>query len=119
MPYNVNYTDSQNKSAITVFDNTSNTDTSLVFPGRNVTGYGQTIAENFLKLLENFASATAPVNPTEGQVWFNNDPQVGQLLIWDGSEWKAASGVQKSTVQPGVDQSNVGELWVDTVNQQL
>jgi microcystin-dependent protein len=119
MPYNVNYTDSQNKSAITVFDNTSNTDTSLVFPGRNVTGYGQTIAENFLKLLENFASATAPVNPTEGQVWFNNDPQVGQLLIWDGSEWKAASGVQKSPVQPGVDQSNVGELWVDTVNQQL
>lgn len=119
MPYNVNYTDSQNKSAITVFDNTSNTDTSLVFPGRNVTGYGQTIAENFLKLLENFASATAPVNPTEGQIWFNNDPQVGQLLIWDGSEWKAASGVQKSPVQPGVDQSNVGELWVDTVNQQL
>jgi microcystin-dependent protein len=119
MPYNVNYTDSQNKSAITVFDNTSNTDTSLIFPGRNVTGYGQTIAENFLKLLENFASATAPVNPTEGQIWFNNDPQVGQLLIWDGSDWKAASGVQKSPVQPGVDQSKVGELWVDTVNQQL
>lgn len=119
MPYNVNYTDSQNKTAITVFDNTSNTDTSLIFPGRNVTGYGQTIAENFLKLLENFASATAPANPTEGQVWFNNDPQIGQLLIWDGSDWKAASGVQKSPVQPGVDQSKVGELWVDTVNQQL
>lgn len=119
MPYSVNYTDSQNKTPITVFDNTSNTDTSLVFTGRNVTGYGQTIAENFLKLLENFASATAPINPTEGQIWFNNDPQVGQLLIWDGSDWKAASGVQKSPVQPGVDQSKVGELWVDTVNQQL
>jgi microcystin-dependent protein len=119
MPYNVNYTDSQNKTPITVFDNTSNTDTSLIFPGRNVTGYGQTIAENFLKLLENFASSSAPVNPTEGQIWFNNDPQVGQLLIWDGSDWKAASGVQKSPVQPGVDQSKVGELWVDTVNQQL
>jgi microcystin-dependent protein len=119
MPYNVNYTDNQNKTPITVFDNTSNTDTSLIFPGRNVTGYGQTIAENFLRLLENFASATAPVNPTEGQIWFNNDPQIGQLLIWDGSDWKAASGVQKSPVQPGVDQSKVGELWVDTVNQQL
>jgi microcystin-dependent protein len=119
MPYNVNYTDSQNKTPITVFDNTSNTDTSLTFPGRNVTGYGQTIAENFLRLLENFASAAAPVNPTEGQIWFNNDPQIGQLLIWDGSDWKAASGVQKSPVQPGVDQSKVGELWVDTVNQQL
>lgn len=119
MPYSVNYTDSQNKIPITVFDNTSNTDTSLILPGRNVTGYGQAIAENFLKLLENFASPTAPVNPTEGQIWFNNDPQVGQLLIWDGSDWKAANGVQKSPVQPGVDQSKVGELWVDTVNQQL
>lgn len=119
MPYNVNYTDSQNKTAITVFDNTSNTDTSLVFPGRNVTGYGQTIAENFLKLLENFASPTEPVNPTEGQIWYNSDPQIGQLLIWDGVDWKSASGIQKSPVQPGVDQTKVGELWVDTVNQQL
>jgi microcystin-dependent protein len=119
MPYNINYTDSTNKTPITVFDNTSNTDTSLTFPGRNVTGYGQIIAENFLALLENFSSAEAPANPTEGQVWFNSDPTVSQLLIWDGVGWKSASGVQKSPVQPGIDQSKAGELWVDTVNQQL
>lgn len=119
MPYTVNYSDSQNKTPLTVFDNTSNTDTSLIFPGRNVTGYGQTIAENFLKLLENFASATAPVNPTEGQIWYNSDPQVSQLLIWNGTEWTSASGIQKSPVQPGVEETKVGELWVDTVNQQL
>ena len=51
MPYIVNFTDSQNKVPITVYDNTSNTDTSITFPGRNVTGYGQTVAENFLHLL--------------------------------------------------------------------
>lgn len=119
MPYNVKYTDKENKTPITVFDNTSNTDTSLTFPGRNVSGYGQVIAENFLALLENFASSTAPVNPTEGQLWFNTDPAVSSLLLWDGSSWKAASGVQKSLVQPGTDQSKVGELWVDTINQQL
>lgn len=119
MPYTVNYSDTSNKTPITVFDNTSNTDTSIVFPGRNVTGYGQIIAENFLKLLENFASPTAPVNPTEGQLWFNSDLQVGQLLIWDGSSWKSASGIQKSPVQPGVEEARVGELWVDTINQQL
>jgi microcystin-dependent protein len=119
MPYNVNYTDSENKTPITVFDNTSNTDTSLTFPGRNVTGYGQTIAENFLALLENFASPTPPVNPTEGQIWFNSDPAISSLLIWDGSDWKSASGVQKSPVEPPTDQAKVGELWVDTVNQQL
>lgn len=119
MPYTVNYTDSSQKTPITVFDNTSNTDTSLTFPGRNVTGYGQAIAENFLALLENFASTSAPVNPVEGQVWFNSNPAVASLLIWDGSSWKSASGVQKSPVQPGIDQSKIGELWVDTVNQQL
>mgnify|MGYP000710250539 CR=1 FL=1 len=56
MPYIVNFTDSENKTPITVFDNTSSQDTSLTFPGRNVTGYGQIIAENFLSLLENFES---------------------------------------------------------------
>jgi microcystin-dependent protein len=119
MPYNINYTDRENKTPVTVFDNTSNTDTSLTFPGRNVTGYGQIIGENFLALLENFASPIQPVNPTEGQIWYNSDPAVSSLLIWDGSDWKSASGVQKSPTQPGVEQTKVGELWVDTVNQQL
>jgi microcystin-dependent protein len=117
MPYNVNYTDSANNPPITVFDNTSNEDTSLVFPGRNVTGYGQIIAENFLGLLENFASATEPVNPVEGQLWYDSANSV--LQIWDNTNWKAASGIQKGISEPSVENSKVGELWVDTTNQQL
>ena len=117
MPYIVNFTDSDNKTPITVYDNTSSTDTSLKFPGRNVTGYGQIIAENFLHLLENFASATAPVNPTEGQLWY--DSENGILMIWDNTNWKSASNIQKSASAPSVETSKVGELWVDTTNQQL
>lgn len=117
MPYIVNFTDRENKVPITVFDNTSSTDTSLAFPGRNVTGYGQIIAENFLALLENFAKATAPINPTEGQLWY--DSEEGVLQIWDNVQWKAASNIQKSPVEPSVAQSKIGELWVDTTNQQL
>lgn len=117
MPYTVNFTDSDNKTAITVYDNTSSTDTSLVFPGRNVTGYGQIIAENFLHLLENFASATAPLNPIEGQIWY--DSTNGVLMLWDNTAWKAASGIQKGPTAPAVPTSKVGELWVDTTNQQL
>lgn len=117
MPYNVNYTDSANNPPITVFDNTSNEDTSLVFPGRNVTGYGQIIAENFLGLLENFASATQPVNPVEGQLWY--DSSNSTLQLYDGSNWKAASGIQKGPTEPSVENSKIGELWVDTTNQQL
>ena len=117
MPYTVNFTDKNNKSPITVFDNTSSTDTSLTFPGRNVTGYGQIIAENFLALLENFASADQPVNPVEGQLWYDSTNNV--LMIWDNTSWKAASGIQKGTSEPAVAESNIGELWVDTTNQQL
>ena len=117
MPYIVNFTDSENKTPITVFDNTSSQDTSLTFPGRNVTGYGQIIAENFLNLLENFASANQPVNPTEGQLWY--DTTNGVLQLWDNTNWKAASNIQKSPVAPSVETSKIGELWVDTTNQQL
>ena len=119
MPYIVNFTDNQNKSPITVFDNTSSTDTSLVFPGRNVTGYGQIIAENFLSLLENFASTNQPVNPVEGQLWYDSTGGTQTLKIWDNTAWKAASGIQKGVSQPAVETSKVGELWVDTTNQQL
>jgi microcystin-dependent protein len=117
MPYTVNFTDSENKTPITVFDNTSSTDTSLVFPGRNVTGYGQIIAENFLHLLENFASATQPVNPVEGQLWY--DTVTSSLKLYDNVTWTAASGIQKGPSEPPVSDSKVGELWVDTTNQQL
>ena len=117
MPYIVNFTDRENKTPITVFDNTSSTDTSITFPGRNVTGYGQIIAENFLAILENFASAIEPVNPVEGQLWY--DSTDGVLMIWDNTSWKAASGIQKGPTEPAIPDSKVGELWVDTTNQQL
>lgn len=119
MPYQIKFTDSNNKTDLTVYDNTSNFDTSLVFPGRNQTGYGQIIAENFLHLLENFANdeENKPVNPVEGQLWY--DTTNGILQIWDNSSWKAASNIQKGPTEPSVETAKVGELWVDTTNQQL
>ena len=120
MPYRIEHTDKNNKPAITVYDNTSNFETSLEFPGRNKTGYGQIIAENFLHLLENFASGAKPVNPVEGQLWYDSDN--GLLMLNDGTGtdgWKAASGIQKGPTEPAIDESKVGELWIDTTNQQL
>ena len=117
MPYQVNFTDRENKTPITVYDNTSSQDTSLTFPGRNVTGYGQIIGENFLHLLENFASADAPINPVEGQLWY--DTTNGVLQLYDNTNWKAASNIQKGPTEPSVETSKIGELWVDTTNQQL
>lgn len=120
MTYQVNFTDSENSQPITVYDNTTSTDTSLKFPGRNVTGYGQVIAENFLHLLENFASATKPVNPVEGQLWYDSDAQSLMVCISPGDdEWKASGNVQRSPTEPPATGAKNGELWVDTNSQQL
>lgn len=119
MPYNVTYTESNtNKSPITVADETLNNQTSLTFVGKNYAGYGHYVANNFLHLLENFANTTSPANPVQGQIWF--DSSNNQLMINnDGtsSNWTPAGSVQKAPTKPSV--ANIGDIWVDTINQQL
>ena len=116
MSYTVKFTDFNNKGTITVNDSTTNTETSIGFPGRNVRGYGITVAENFLHMLENFANTTPPANPIEGQLWYDTTDGVEDLKIYDGTTWKSSGSIRKSSVAPpGV----IGDLWVDTDNQQL
>jgi len=119
MPYSIRYTDFQNKGEIVVEDNTLNTDTSLSIPGKGATGYGKAVAENFLHLLENFAGPSQPTNPVEGQLWYDTSNGVDQLKIYDATQWRTASGFTKSGNQPAASQSEAGDLWVDTNNQQL
>lgn len=121
MPYQVKYTETTNpaKPSITVEDQTLNNQTSIQFPGKNYAGYGPVIAENFLHLLENFAKNTAPSNPVQGQLWYDNTAGVSLLKVYDGTSWSAAGSVKKSATAPGVSNSIAGDLWVDTENQQL
>ena len=119
MAYLVSHTDLANKGTITVEDNTINQVTSLDIPGRNTTAYGTAIADSFLHLLENFAFNTSPRNPVEGQLWYDTTVGVNQLKIFDGTNWISASGLKKATNEPAANQSVVGDLWVDTDNQQL
>ena len=119
MAYTVSHTDLANKGTITVEDNTINQVTSLDIPGRNTTAYGTAIADNFLHLLENFAFNTSPRNPVEGQLWYDTTVGVDQLKIYDGTNWISASGLKKATNEPAANQSVIGDLWVDTDNQQL
>ncbi|MAV94125.1 MAG: hypothetical protein CMA31_00385 [Euryarchaeota archaeon] len=119
MAYLVSHTDLANKGTIVVEDNTINQVTSLDIPGRNTTAYGTAIADNFLHLLENFAFNTSPRNPVEGQLWYDTTVSVNQLKIYDGTNWISASGLKKATNEPAANQSVVGDLWVDTDNQQL
>lgn len=120
MPYTIRFTDEINKGSIVVEDREINTtDTSLQFPGKQSTAYGTAIGENFLHLLENFAANNPPSNPVEGQTWYDTNIGVDQLKVYDGTNWVAAGGLKKGSSAPEIGNSVVGDLWVDTDNQQL
>lgn len=119
MPYTIRFTDNINKGELIVEDREINSDTSLRFPGRQSTSYGQDIAENFLHLLENFADNNPPANAVEGQMWYDNTTGVDQLKVYDGTNWVASGGLKKGDTRPEITTSVKGDLWVDTDNQQL
>lgn len=119
MAYEIPFTDFINKGTITVEDNSINTDTSLKFAGRRVQDYGTSLHTNFLQLMENFANVNPPSNPVEGQLWYDTTTGIEQLKIYDGTSWVAAGGLKKSSAEPDVTNSVIGDLWVDTTNSQL
>lgn len=120
MAYELKFTDFANKGSVIVEDRLLEvSNTTLKFPGRGNTGFGQAVNENFLHLLENFSNTSAPPRPVEGQLWYDTTPGVNQLKIYDGTTWTSASGLKKSDFEPGVANSLPGDLWVNTERQQL
>lgn len=121
MPYQIKFTETTNpaKPSITVADQSINQETSLQFPGKNYSAYAPILAENFLHLLENFAKNTAPSNPVQGQLWYDNSAGENILKVYDGTGWTPAGTVKKSSTEPAVINSSKGDLWVDTENQQV
>ena len=123
MAYQIDHTDKPNNGSITVEDQTVNVEKSIGFVGKNYTGYSKVIAEDFLHILENFASATAPSNPVQGQLWYDSEADVveenrqPQLKIYDGTSWVPAGNVVKASSPP--ISAVKGDLWTDTTNQQL
>lgn len=92
---------------------TSSTDLTLV--GRNYKGYGEAFNENFVSLLENFASTSAPSNPLKGQLWF--DLSDDRLKIYDGETFRTAGGPIVSPDQPA--NQVTGDLWIDNSEKKL
>jgi hypothetical protein len=94
---------------------TNSTATSLTLVGKNFAGYGTFLNENFVKLLEHFASANEPANPKAGQLWYQTSTKL--LQIYNGNAWKSVSGAQSVADEPTYRVA--GDLWFDSVNQQL
>ena len=75
MSYVIN--NSRGNIVAVVPDGTINTTaTSVNLVGRGVTPYGLPENENYVYLLENFASSTAPLAPILGQLWYNSSNDV-------------------------------------------
>lgn len=127
MSYQIKFTETTNpaKPALVVDDQTLNTVTSIKFPGKNYSGYSAILGENFLHLLENFARSTAPGTlpsegqPVQGQLWYDTTVNVKLLKVFDGITWTAAGSVKKAAIEPLVNNSTIGDLWVNTSTQQL
>jgi len=70
----------------TIADGTINTNsTSLALPGRNYAGYGSYLDTNFVHALENFANASPPANPLQGQLWYNTNASTLCVCPADGT----------------------------------
>jgi len=78
-------------------------------------GFGEAFNENFVKLLENFASTTAPENAIKGQIWF--DTQTNRLNVFDGNIFRASGGPQVSPRVP--DPLTTGDLWINNETNQM
>jgi len=90
------------------------TSTDLTLVGRNYTGYGEAFNENFVRLLESFASTSQPDNPIRGQVWY--DTSDGRLKVFDGELFRSTDTTGYSSVEPDLLE---GDIWIDSRNKQM
>ena len=118
MPYTVNYTN-PSRTPISIPDTIANNSTSLTLIGKQYDQYGEVIAENFVKLLENFSYTSAPTNPTPGQVWHDSGNKT--LKVFDNTGiWKPLSAVYTGTTAPVTNAAQAnGDLWANTVTGEM
>jgi len=111
------YTVNRQSGAVltTIADGTIDTTTDLTLIGKNYSGYGELLNENFVKLLENFSSTSQPSNPISGQLWWDTTNSI--LKAYTGSTFKVIGGSTSSASQP--TGAAAGDLWFDSANQQL
>ena len=100
----------------TIADGTINqTSTGLTLVGKNYSGYGVFLNQNYVKLLENFSNGTAPAQPLAGQLW--HDRTNGKLKFYSDGIWKSVGVSSSGSSTPA--SPNVGDNWWDTTNSQL
>ena len=113
MSYKLNKTDGTILTDL-VDGTVDSTSSDLTLIGKNYSGFGEFLNENFIKLLENFSNADEPANPIRGQLWY--DTSENKLKIYNGSQFTSSGGTTLSAQTPD---AVAGDLWIDTTRQQL
>jgi len=91
MSYIINRTN-PDATGFTVSDGViDNTSTSVALVGRGYTGWGEAFNENFIGLLENFASTSPPRNSITGQIWY--DASTSALKYFDGTAYRSVTAL--------------------------
>ena len=113
MAYIVNKTDGN--IAAVVNDGTLSTVTSIKLVGIGYQNYAETIAENLVQMLENFAHIIPPTGPLPGQIWYNKN--TSHLQVYDGVMFKEINNIAISTSSPV--NAKVGDFWFNSTKKQL
>ena len=107
MSYTINNT--QGTNITNLQPGTTTTVGGITLIGKNYTGYGEIIAEDFVRLLENQANSTNPSGALTGQLWYDTSENV--LKAYDGSAWDRLF----TTVSTSAPSSpTAGTTWLDT-----
>jgi hypothetical protein len=96
MPYVIN--NSRGQLIAIVQDGTINTtSTTQTLVGKDVSPYGELEMENLVRQLENFANATPPENPIQGQIWYDTSSNILYFYTITNA-WKPVKGATASAV---------------------
>jgi len=114
MAYTVNYTDNT-KTAITLSNGTIDTSTNIGLVGQGYSGYGETIAEDLLHIMEHHASGTAPSKPVEGQLWYdstNDQLKYFNDTVANSGDWIPIASMAAQSSQPTAGGQD-GHFWLN------
>jgi len=106
MSYTIN--NSRGSVVTTVTPGTTQVVGGITLIGKNYTGYGELIAEDLVKMLENQANTTNPSSPLEGQLWYDTTENI--LKVYD-TNWQRLQ-VTVGTSAPS--SPTAGTMWLDT-----
>jgi len=123
--YNIDLTDGSR--TIVIPENVVDKDTvSVALIGHGQPNYGEPQNENFIHMLENFASVEEPNMPIKGQIWFkqNEDGQTYELKICKKAAVGTAKAVWDKILKTSADEGepqnpSAGDIWYDTNEHKL